>query len=65
MTATQTSSTSATSGAVYTGFGDGSASTTDGPKKGMAGPQALLNVGQLYGMAVVATGFLAGFAVLL
>ncbi|EGD96128.1 hypothetical protein TESG_03585 [Trichophyton tonsurans CBS 112818] len=65
MTATQTSSTSATSGAVYTGFGDGSASATDEPKKGMAGPQALLNVGQMYGMAVVATGFLAGFALLL
>ncbi|EFR02160.1 hypothetical protein MGYG_05163 [Nannizzia gypsea CBS 118893] len=65
MSATQTASSSATSGAVYTGFGDGSASPTDQPKKGMAGPQALLNVGQMYGMAVLATGFLAGFAVLL
>ncbi|KAM5446187.1 hypothetical protein MaudCBS49596_006740 [Microsporum audouinii] len=63
-TASQTSSTSASSGAVYTGFGDGSTSS-DTPKKGMAGHQALLNAGQLYGMAVVATGFLAGFAVLL
>ncbi|KAF3481962.1 uncharacterized protein GIQ15_04721 [Arthroderma uncinatum] len=65
MTATQSASSTASSGAVYTGFGDGSASSTDTPKKGMAGQQVLLHVGQMYGMAVVLGGFLAGFAVLL
>ncbi|KAK2857295.1 hypothetical protein FQN49_004839 [Arthroderma sp. PD_2] len=64
MSATQSASKTATSGAVYTGFGDGSASTGT-PEEGMAGQQALLHAGQMYGMAAVLTGFLAGFAVLL
>lgn len=60
----------ASDGAVYTGFG-GSAATTDAPSDeedtstGTNAAAVLLNVGQLYGLGVVVAGMFAGFSLLL
>jgi hypothetical protein len=60
----------ASDGAVYTGFG-GSAATTgastdsQNADTGTNAAAVLLNVGQLYGLGVVAAGIFAGFSILL
>ncbi|KAK2741887.1 hypothetical protein FQN57_005446 [Myotisia sp. PD_48] len=58
------SSTSATD-AVFTGMGEGSAASGEPDKKGFASKQAVLDVGQLYGMIAVLAGVFAGFFTLL
>jgi hypothetical protein len=59
----------ASDGAVYTGFGGSAATTTAASgSSGSAGKNAasmLLNVGQLYGLGVVAASFFVGFSILL
>ena len=58
----------ASDGAVYTGFGGSAATTAASSGKGNTGSSAaavLLNVGQLYGLGVIAAGILAGFSILL
>jgi len=75
MSATATSGGSAagtaSGGAVFTGFGGGSAATTaagsssgSGSKKSAASAM-LLNIGQVYGLGLVAASFLAGFTMML
>jgi hypothetical protein len=58
----------ASDGAVYTGFG-GSAATTaassDNGNVGISAAAVLLNIGQLYGLGVIAAGILVGFSILL
>lgn len=56
----------ASDGAVFTGFGGGSAATTTAAssKKGAAS-RTIVDFGQMYGLGVVAVSFFAGFALLL
>ncbi|KAL2216031.1 hypothetical protein M432DRAFT_85050 [Thermoascus aurantiacus ATCC 26904] len=63
-TMTATASASATSGGdvIYTGFGT---AATGKPGKGSAARALALEIGQVYGLAAVVAGFVAGFAVLL
>jgi len=73
MSATGTSGASASatgSGGVYTGFGgNGGAAATTGASSGggntRTAPKTMLQIGQVYGLAVVVIGFFAGFAVVL
>lgn len=58
----------ASDGAVYTGFGGSDATTTATAEEGTIGTNAaavLMNVGQIYGIGVVAAGIFAGFSILL
>lgn len=58
----------ASDGAVYTGF-EGSAATTvassDNGNAGSSAAAVLLDISQLYGLGVVAAGILTGFSILL
>jgi len=73
-TASATGSGSASTGsAVYTGFGSsatqsGSSSSSSGSSSGSKSSSAsriMINLGQIYGLGVVATGIFAGFTLLL
>lgn len=58
----------ASDGAVFTGFGGSDATTTPAADEGNSPTSAaalLLDLGQLYGLGVVATGIMGGFFVLL
>ena len=59
----------ASGGAVYSGFGGASATTTaagSGSSGGSTGAAVtLLNLGQVYGLGVVAAGIFTGFSLLL
>lgn len=58
----------ASDGAVYTGFGGSAATTTAASDSSSAGTNAaavLLNVGQLYGLGVVAASLFLGFSFLI
>jgi len=52
-------------GTVYSGFGGAAATATAGGSGGKSGATAVLNIGQAYGIFVVAAGAFAGFAFLL
>lgn len=76
MTASATSTeegaaSTASDGAVYTGFGGSDATETaaaaeeDSSSAGTNAAAVLLNIGQLYGLGVVAAGIFAGFSILL
>ncbi|KAI9680084.1 MAG: hypothetical protein M1817_005100 [Caeruleum heppii] len=68
-TMTSTDMSTATDGAVYTGFGDSAAATTGGAEAtATSTPNAAmtaLNLGRSYGLIFLTTGVLAGFVVLL
>jgi hypothetical protein len=70
MSSTATDGTSVPTGSdvAYTGFGGGSAETTaasaSNTNSDSAGTRLLLNVGEMYGLGVVAAGIFAGFALL-
>lgn len=67
MTATGTNGASASGTGVFTGFGSGAASTTGAKSGGGTGAatRTIINIGQVYGLAVVVIGFFAGFAIVL
>lgn len=71
MSATSTSGASAAStqsdGAVYTGFGGSTAtaSASSGSSGTSAASRAILTMGQIYGLGVIAAGVFTGFALLL
>jgi len=59
------SSTSAASGVVFTGLGDGSAKQGN-PSGGAApGRVTMIEIGQVYSLGLIVAGFFAGFAILL
>lgn len=67
-TVSGTAASTASDGAVYTGFGGSAATETAASEDGNTGANAaavLLNLGQLYGLGLVAAGILAGFSILL
>jgi len=72
MSATKTGGAAASTAAgtqVYTGFGSSAATNTaSGSSSGSSGSNGapmLLNLGQLYGLGVIATGLLTAFTILL
>jgi hypothetical protein len=71
MTATATgegAASTASDGAVYTGFGGGSSEPTDSPSSddnSNGSARLVLNFGELYGLGVVATGVFVGFTTFL
>jgi len=70
MSATTTggaAASTASDGIIYTGFGTGSAATATAGSgsSNSAAARLVVNFGQIYGLAVVATGIFAGFALML
>ncbi len=59
------SASTASDGAVYTGFGNNDASATDSPSSDNASVRLVLSMGELYGLALVAAGIFFGFTTLL
>ena len=70
-TSAQAGASTGASGTVYTGFGGSAATTTaaSGNSESSGSPSsgavAALQVGQAYGLVIVAAGMLGGFAVIL
>ena len=65
MVATATDGSAATAGpAIYTGLGESSASSNKNTDKN-SGSNAVLALGQSYGLAVVFAGLFTGFAMVL
>ncbi|KIX01709.1 uncharacterized protein Z518_09435 [Rhinocladiella mackenziei CBS 650.93] len=58
----------ASDGVIYTGFGDGAAATASASSDGSgssAATRIIVNIGQIYGLGVVAAGIFAGFSFML
>ena len=58
-------STAPDGGAVYTGFGGSASVATDSASTGNSAGSLILNMGELYGLGVVAAGIFIGFTTLL
>ena len=59
------SASTASDGAVYTGFGNSDASATGSSSSDNASSRLVLNTGELYGLGLVAAGIFFGFTTLL
>lgn len=59
------SASTASDGAVYTGFGDSGSAATDSASSDNASVRLVLNMGELYGLGLVAAGIFFGFTTLL
>lgn len=68
MSATATgegSVSTASDGAVFTGFGGDASASTDLPSSDNGSARLVLNFGELYGLGMVAAGVFVGFTTLL
>lgn len=59
------SASTASDGAVYTGFGNSDSSATGSSSSDNASARLILNMGEMYGLGLVATGVFFGFTTLL